>query len=177
LSWEFFDTDPGDFQSAYQVQVDNNSDFSSPEKDSEKVSSSSYSYVPIKLSYNTTHYWRVRVWDSKDAPSEWTIGSSFTTPAHAYPQVDFYWIPLSPAVDELVEFTDSTIYDNGAFSWNWNFGDGNTSTEQNPTHSYTDTQPGTVILQACDNIPFCCSDNKDIKVSLPLPKWKEIAPF
>jgi len=176
LSWEFFDTDPGDSQSAYQVQVDNNSDFSSPEKDSGKVSSSSNSYAPMGLSYNTTYYWRVKVWDSGDESSDWAIGSSFTTAAYYYPDTDFSWMPKSPAAEELIQFIDQTTYYNGATGWNWNFGDGDTSTEQNPTHSYPDTQIRTVTLQACDNIG-CCSVNKDITVSLPLPEWEEIAPF
>lgn len=32
-----------------------------------------------------------------------------------------------------------------AISWDWDFGDGNTSTEQNPTHTYT--QPGTYLVR------------------------------
>ena len=176
LSWEFFDADLEDFQSAYQAQVDNNSDFSSPEKDSGKVSSSSSSYAPIGLSYNTTYYWRIKVWDSGDEPSDWAIGSFFVTASHYYPDTDFSWMPESPAAEELIQFTDQTTYYNGATSWNWNFGDGNTSTEQNATHSYPDTQIRTVTLQACDNIG-CCSINKEITVSLPLPEWEEIAPF
>ncbi|TJY65521.1 PKD domain-containing protein [Sphingobacterium alkalisoli] len=40
-----------------------------------------------------------------------------------------------------VDFEDLSV---GAESWNWNFGDGNTSTEQNPTHIYE--QPGTYAV-------------------------------
>ena len=52
-----------------------------------------------------------------------------------------------------VTFTDST---QGATSWFWDFGDGNTSTAQNPTHTYT--FPGTyeVYLQTTDSTG--CSD-------------------
>ena len=40
-----------------------------------------------------------------------------------------------------VAFTDSTYSNNGntASSWSWDFGDGTTSTLQNPTHQYTNT--------------------------------------
>ena len=44
-----------------------------------------------------------------------------------------------------VRFTDLTP---GAVSWLWNFGDGNTSQEQNPAHTYTTTGNFTVTLIA-----------------------------
>jgi PKD repeat protein len=40
-------------------------------------------------------------------------------------------------------FTDRSI---GADEWNWNFGDGITSTQQNPAHTYTDTGTYTISL-------------------------------
>jgi PKD repeat protein len=40
-------------------------------------------------------------------------------------------------------FTDAST---GATSWAWNFGDGNTSTQQNPTHTYTTNGPHNVTL-------------------------------
>jgi gliding motility-associated-like protein len=42
-----------------------------------------------------------------------------------------------------VQFTDLTP---GAVSWQWDFGDGNTSTQQNPTHTYASTGNYTVTL-------------------------------
>lgn len=176
LSWEFSDPDAGDSQSAYRVQIDNNSDFSSPEIDSGKILSSSNSYAPINLSYNTTYYWQVMVWDSSDSSSGWIVGPVFSTPIHAYPGTDFDWTPQSPSVDELVQFTDQTTYYNGGASWSWDFGDGGTSSLQNPTHSYSSAGTHDVNLDACDGIG-CCFITKQITVSLPLPEWKEIPPF
>ncbi len=46
----------------------------------------------------------------------------------------------------LVSFTDQSI--NGATSWLWDFGDGNTSTIQNPTHTYQNEGTYTVTLTA-----------------------------
>lgn len=46
----------------------------------------------------------------------------------------------------LIKFTDLTT--NGATSWSWNFGDGQTATTQNPTHQYTANGVYTVTLTA-----------------------------
>jgi PKD repeat protein len=43
-----------------------------------------------------------------------------------------------------VQFTDRS--DNTATSWQWDFGDGNTSEEQSPSHTYTAAGTYTVIL-------------------------------
>jgi PKD repeat protein len=43
-----------------------------------------------------------------------------------------------------VQFTDTS--DHNPVSWNWSFGDGTTSTEQNPLHSYAKSGTYTVIL-------------------------------
>lgn len=45
-----------------------------------------------------------------------------------------------------IEFTDSSTYE--PIGWLWNFGDGNTSTEQNPTHVYTTGGLYTISLTA-----------------------------
>jgi gliding motility-associated-like protein len=54
----------------------------------------------------------------------------FTTPLAA-----FSLEPEIPEINELVTFTDESI---NAETWFWNFGDGATSSLQNPTHYYTD---------------------------------------
>jgi len=126
FSWKFFDSD-GDSQGAYWLQVDKNSDFSNfgnGEYDSGKINTSANNITiplvknpgPNQLGYNTTYYWRVKVWDDKDLDSEWVYppspwgsptpppGVSFTTPLHIYPQPDFEWTPLFPTQDEVVQF-------------------------------------------------------------------------
>ncbi|MGE0076220.1 MAG: MBG domain-containing protein [Bacteroidales bacterium] len=47
----------------------------------------------------------------------------------------------------VVQFTDET---EGATSWSWDFGDGSTSVEQNPSHTYTTAGTYTVSLTASD---------------------------
>lgn len=54
--------------------------------------------------------------------------------------VDFSATPTSGTNPLTVAFTDGTA-GASATAWNWTFGDGNTSTEQNPSHTYL--SPGT----------------------------------
>jgi len=128
FSWQFTDLD-GDTQSAYQIQVDNNSNFSSPEVDSCKAISNSNSYAigacgsccvnppcSCSIAYDNTYYWRLMVWDSKDTPSsDWIVyqnnvppPESFTTPSHSYPSPNFTPSPQNPAIAEIVTFIDSS---------------------------------------------------------------------
>ena len=183
FSWTFTDPDPGDSQSAYQVQVDKNSNFNSPEDDSGKVTSSSNSYATIlgKLKYKTTYYWRVKVWDNHDAGSVWADGPSFTTPEHAYPSIDFSWAPQIPGVNEDVLFTDKSTVFGGASktSWSWTFQNGSpaTSNEQDPTVNFFSIGEKLITLRVTDSDGFSCSRSKTLNAEFPLPKWKEIAPF
>lgn len=59
-------------------------------------------------------------------------------------------------------FTDSSV---GATSWFWNFGDGNTSTQQNPNHTYTTNGPHWVTL-TINNGACSYSDSVEVVTSL-----------
>jgi Zn-dependent metalloprotease len=65
------------------------------------------------------------------------------------PTADFT-VDMDTTCTGIVKFTDLSA--NGPSTWLWNFGDGNTSTVQNPNYTYT--QPGlyTVQLTATNNI-------------------------
>ena len=116
--WNFDDEDSGDSQSAYQIQIDDNSDFSTPEIDTEKIISSSNSYSTISgsLAYAKTYYWRVKVWDTKDDQSDWqdkdTEGNilQFSTPLHYWPTIDFTFSPENPERGIPVQFTNLSFY-------------------------------------------------------------------
>ncbi len=58
----------------------------------------------------------------------------------------FTFSPASPAINQTIQFTDTTT--GSPTSWSWNFGDGTTSTAQNPTHAYTTAGAKTVSLTA-----------------------------
>ncbi len=60
------------------------------------------------------------------------------------PTADFSAFPLTGSIPLEVTFTDES-YSN-ITDWNWNFGDGETSEEQNPVHTYTSAGTFSVIL-------------------------------
>ena len=57
--------------------------------------------------------------------------------------VDFYWEPVQPTDLEEVHFYDNSTGD--IIAWIWYFGDGSSSTEQNPVHKYEDN--GTYLVR------------------------------
>lgn len=67
--------------------------------------------------------------------------------------------------DLEVNFTDtSTDANNDIVSWSWDFGDANSSTEQNPTHRYANAGTYTVTLTATDSEGL--SDTKTMTVTV-----------
>lgn len=70
---------------------------------------------------------------------------SFQLPVAASPPVaDFTANPLTTACSGEVQFTDAST--GAPTSWLWNFGDGQTSTQQNPLYTYTSSGTYTVTL-------------------------------
>lgn len=78
-----------------------------------------------------------------------TVGN---TPAEC--EADFYYFSDSNAVTNTYYFVD--ISSGNVNSWYWDFGDGTTSTEQNPTHLFTSPGFYTVCLtvQGVDSLCF-----------------------
>jgi len=78
----------------------------------------------------------------------WSISPGCT--AQSKPTALFSMSPNSPDVGIPIQFTDSStpgpIAGQTIISWLWNFGDGTSSTERNPTKTYTTTGSKTVIL-------------------------------
>ena len=74
FTWTFNDPDSGDSQSAYEFQLDDDSDFSSPIIDTGKVSSGTSSTTQTLPSTVGLYYWRVKTWDSQDAEGAWSSG-------------------------------------------------------------------------------------------------------
>ena len=72
----------------------------------------------------------------------------------------------SPMATELVQFTYNPAYLPGstAASWNYDFGDGNSSTEQNPTHSFAVPGIYDVTVQITDEQGVIFNDSQQVYV-------------
>jgi outer membrane protein assembly factor BamB len=72
----------------------------------------------------------------------------------------------SPMATELAQFTYNPAYLPGstAASWNYDFGDGSSSTEQNPTHIYSVPGVYDVIVQITDEQGTIFSDTQQVFV-------------
>lgn len=194
LEWTFTD-DPGDFQSAYRVQIDG--------VDTKKLSSSSEHYFP-DLSFNTSYSWKVKVWDNQDAESEWSDWNFFATDPR-WPEPDFAesWCPEEPDIGEEIQFCsvfEEGICEQGFCSdmtssaddktrcrgapcvkWEWDFdiakGAKVDSKEKNPTHSYLVPGDHRARLTVTDALGHDCPTMEFVPANIPLPVWKEIPPF
>ncbi|MEZ5199402.1 MAG: PKD domain-containing protein, partial [Bacteroidales bacterium] len=62
------------------------------------------------------------------------------------PEADFEASPLEANMGVPIIFSDLST--NNPISWLWNFGDGSSSTAQNPSHSYSEGGEYTVVLKA-----------------------------
>jgi hypothetical protein len=215
FGWTYVDNNtPSSPEKRYQFQVDDNSDFILPEINIDQTLSPprasptvnnrtiKVSATPIgeQLAYNTTYYWRVKVYDNTGLDSGWQGGNftstSFTTPKHHYPIASFSYTPPSPQtiVNNSItfDFTDkSTCYDDNnqplpsCTKFNWTFEGGGTTTNPNsstPSHTYDSIGTKNVTLTVEDNhipLPYSCTTSQDIKINPPkkTPKWWEISPF
>ena len=205
VGWTY--SDPGALlQLAYQIQIDNNGSFSSPEVDSGKItcqSCRSYFSGTGILQFNTTYNARARTWNTSDIPSPWreaTIcngpgclgggSGDWKTPVHAYPNVnppyDFTYSPSNPSANSPVQFTDNTLFDPTSVTkaWSWIFvpagGGSGSSSSQNPVYTFNTDGIYQVTESVRDNaLPagqYCTGPTKSVNIQKPIPIWKEIAP-
>jgi len=86
------------------------------------------------------------------------------------PTAAFTAAPTTVCIGQNVQFTDQST--GGANQWSWDFGDGNTSTLQNPPYSYT--QPGTFTVKLTAYNDGCfdvTSKTNYITVNPPMSKF------
>ncbi len=186
IAWSYSDPNNSP-QASYQVQITDTGNFNSPMYDSGQVNSSSkvFSIPAGTLAFNTTYKARVRIWNSYTAVSSWSSStSSWKTPAYSYPNVSppyqFTW-PTSPKPQQSqsLQFTDHTVFGGGnsnSRQWSWNFGDGGTSTQQNPTHTYATNGNYTIQETVTDAANQSCTYSQNVSVQKPVPVIKEVAP-
>jgi len=98
-----------------------------------------------------------------DGADLWAVGDTSTILKRALipdpPAADFSGTPLTGALPLTVNFTDLSTCDPTA--WRWEFGDGDTSTEQNPIHVYDTAGVYTVMLTAVN----AGGDDDEVKTS------------
>lgn len=85
---------------------------------------------------------------AKKANSEDSVVKTDFIDVYAAPTVDFTVDKTSGCYPLDAQFADLTTTSNGIVnSWLWDFGDGNSSTSKNPTHTYTSSNNFNVTLQ------------------------------
>lgn len=99
----------------------------------------------------------------------WHAYEAISPPSPSGPPVaDFAGSPASGAAPLTVSFTDTST--GSPTSWSWNFGDGGTSTAQNPQHTYSTAGAYTVSLTATNAYGSDVETKTDyVSVSSPSP--------
>ncbi len=83
--------------------------------------------------------------------------------------VNFTYTKLTSCLPMTMQFTDNTVFcDSDIHSWNWDFGDGTTSTEQNPQHTYTSSAQFPVRLVVMLNNGLSSQRIKNVLIA-PIP--------
>jgi gliding motility-associated-like protein len=85
-----------------------------------------------------------------------TISNMITVHAHPFPS----FLALPPEVDILtptINFADQSVGNNTISTWNWSFGDGSTSTSQDPSYTYPEVGSYPVTLTVVNN--FGCDSS------------------
>ncbi len=85
-----------------------------------------------------------------DVFTPWDLGDHHPL-TNAIPLADFTYTPANPTTQDVVQFTDTTSDGNDDLvAWTWNFGDGTTSTDQHPSHTFTENGDHWVTLTVHD---------------------------
>jgi len=85
-------------------------------------------------------------------PQQTDTDSDFKGDACDPAAVSFVGDPLCGSAPLTVGFTDLSVPATTLTTWHWDFGDGSTSTAQNPTHIYTGIDQYTVTLTVSDGV-------------------------
>ncbi|PNX46191.1 MAG: hypothetical protein BV459_06920, partial [Thermoplasmata archaeon M11B2D] len=86
--------------------------------------------------------------------------------------------PYHGAMTEPLQFTGEAFGGTPPYtSYHWEFGDGNTSDDQNPTHTYAHRGNYTAVLTVTDDTGNHSSDTAAVEIGYPLPKITVIKPL
>jgi PKD repeat protein len=99
--------------------------------------------------YTTSNSYTVTLIATNSAGSDTESKTDYITVTYAEPVANFTADVTSGTTPFTVQFTDSST--NSPTTWSWKFGDGGKSTDENPTHKYTDPGEFTVSLTAINS--------------------------
>jgi len=157
-------------QVAYQIQISERSDFLRLVHDSGKILSGNTNYATPagKFVWGTRYYWRVKAWDQAGAASNWSSGTPFDAPMHAYPKVSFVWTPKTPVAQDEVEFIDeSEIYGKSSkVRWLWSFEGGTPaiSYDQGTKTVFSTNGIKKIELSVTDSDGYTCAASHSLSV-------------
>jgi len=120
---------------------------------------------------HTTHFYASWSWNANSGYSTSYVTASATSFSNAInpPVANFTY-----NIDGLtVNFTDTSTFNASIVNWTWNFGDGNVSYEQNPTHTYAENGTYFVILNVTDSNALYDVETKEINISSSGGGWIE----
>jgi PKD repeat protein len=99
-----------------------------------------------------------------------TVGGTPPPPVNQPPQVSISASTTSGTTPLSVTFTSNASDPDGYItSYNWNFGDGGTSSQASPAHTYTTTGSFTARLTVVDNVGASATTSLTINVNSPAP--------
>jgi PKD repeat protein len=110
--------------------------------------------------------------EAADVPTLYYFHACIGGPCPAAPVANFTGTPTSGAAPLTVQFTDTST--GNPTSWSWNFGDGTTSTAQNPSHVYASAGTYDVSLTATN---LAGSDSKTVADYITVSPPPEVAYF
>jgi PKD repeat protein len=112
------------------------------------------------------HTIRLIATDSQSAADTATVAVTIVAPANVAPTAGF----TSSCTNLVCDFTDtSTDPDGTVVGWDWDFGDGEVSSQQSPQHTYAVGGPYTVTLVVTDDdVTDSSPATEDLSISSPL---------
>jgi len=132
FTWTFSDPTEGDNQTAYRIQLDNDSNFGSPEVDSGKVISGNWWSTQDLPNNVEKYYWRVKNWDESDLEGDWSDSNYIIS--DRWKLTDFWASKNNPIINETVylyakgnleydghqpDSDDNITIEEVDFNWDW----------------------------------------------------------
>ena len=114
-----------------------------------------------------TYYWSVQAVDQASKGSKWSNTGLFEVK-----NVQTFFTSDEVCLGFPTHFLDQSVATKGISSWKWEFGDDETSTDQNPVHTYAESGSFNAKLVITDS-----GGTKDSLIQIVVVKPKPIADF